>query len=84
VRVSSSPGQVYTASSGNDQRVKLLLVGTDSARPPVAHQAIRVYLQVDRYCPVADVALMDVVEGGLRETVLEVGGVVMEMLRLSL
>jgi hypothetical protein len=39
---------------------------------------------VDRYCPVADVAAMDVVEGGLGERVLVVGGVGMEMLRLSL
>jgi hypothetical protein len=76
---------VNVASSGNDQRVKLWRVSIDSSTK-LPEKAIRVCLNVDWYCAVADVAAMDVMEinnnDDEKERVLIVGGVGMEMLKL--
>ncbi|CRG89998.1 hypothetical protein PISL3812_07039 [Talaromyces islandicus] len=77
---------VNVASSGNDQRVKLWRIRIDNTKQ-AAEEAIRVSLDVDWYCAVADIAAMDVMEmpstnSNAKERVLVVAGVGMEMLRL--
>lgn len=79
---------VNIASSGNDQRVKLWRVSIDSSE--TGEEAIRVSLDVDWYCAVADIAAMEVMElpstcstdYSQVERVLVVAGVGMDMLRL--
>ncbi|KAH8700921.1 WD repeat protein [Talaromyces proteolyticus] len=69
---------VTIASSGNDQRVKIWSVSIDNNKP--ATQAVTVSLEINRYCSVADIIAMDVLESS--ERMLVIGGVGVEMLRL--
>lgn len=75
---------VEIASSGNDQRVKLWRVTIDSTK--TVSQTINIALLVNRYCAVADIAAMEVMEmpgaDGTMDRVLVVAGVGMELLRL--
>ncbi|OKL56633.1 hypothetical protein UA08_08197 [Talaromyces atroroseus] len=80
--VSSEEGRgtaiLSVASAGNDQCVKLWSVTVGLAQ----NQAIGISLVSVRYCPVADVAAMDIMEVGDSPTVdrvLVIGGVGLEM-----
>ncbi|EEA21958.1 WD repeat-containing protein 6 [Talaromyces marneffei ATCC 18224] len=77
---------VDIASSGNDQRVKLWSVVVDLARK-TQEPVITISLKSDQYCPVADIAAMDVMEiadtAGTTKRVLVLGGVGMEMLSIG-
>jgi WD40 repeat protein len=78
---------IEIASSGNDQRVKLWTAVVDLGNK-ADEQVISISLKSDRYCPVADIAAMDDMEiadteADTTKRVLVLGGVGMEMVRLS-
>lgn len=79
LRSQSSKGSttLSVASSGNDQRVKLWCVAID-----LAGETASISLQLDRYCPVADIAAMDTLDTLDTLEVLVLGGVGMEMINL--
>lgn len=76
------------ASTGNDQQVKTWSLVVDLEKEDSPHaQMISISLRSNRYCPVADIAAMDILEDynsqtGTVKRKLVIGGVGMEMIRL--